>query len=44
MWLENQGRHLEKWRRAWEGRRFDYVQIRTDEPLDRAVHRVGSSP
>lgn len=37
MWLENQERHLEQWRRAWEGRRFDYVQIRTDEPLDRAL-------
>ena len=37
VWLENQERHLEEWRRAWEGRRFDYVQIRTDEPLDLAL-------
>jgi uncharacterized protein (DUF58 family) len=37
VWLENQERELEQWRRAWQGRAFDYVQIRTDEPLDRAL-------
>ncbi len=37
VWLENQERELEQWRRAWRGRGFDYVQIRTDEPLDRAL-------
>ena len=36
-WLENQERQLEQWRRMWQGRGFDYVQIRTDEPLDRAL-------
>lgn len=36
-WLENQERHLQEWRRGWEGKRFEYVQFRTDEPLDRAL-------
>jgi uncharacterized protein (DUF58 family) len=37
MWLENQERHLAEWRRGWGARDFDYVQFRTDEPLDRAL-------
>jgi len=37
MWLENQERHLAEWRRGWGGRDFEYVQFRTDEPLDRAL-------
>jgi len=37
MWLENLEIALEQWRRGWEGKRFDYFQFRTDEPLDRAL-------
>lgn len=37
VWLENLERDLEEWRRNWGGRRFDYAQVRTDEPLDRAL-------
>ena len=37
VWLENLERTLDQWRRGWQGRGFDYVQIRTDEPLDRAL-------
>lgn len=36
-WLENQERHLREWRRGWPEKDFDYVQFRTDEPLDRAL-------
>jgi uncharacterized protein (DUF58 family) len=37
IWLENQQQQLSAWRQAWQGRRFDYVQIRTDEPLGNAL-------
>lgn len=37
MWLENLERALADWRSGWDAKRFDYVQIRTDEPLDRAL-------
>ena len=37
IWLENQERQIAEWRRFWQGRVFDYVQIRTDEPLDRVL-------
>jgi uncharacterized protein (DUF58 family) len=36
-WLENLQRSLDEWRSGWDAKRFDYVQIRTDEPLDRAL-------
>ena len=36
-WLENLQRSLDEWRTGWDAKRFDYVQIRTDEPLDRAL-------
>ncbi|HSH39185.1 MAG TPA: DUF58 domain-containing protein, partial [Chthoniobacterales bacterium] len=36
-WLENLERSLDEWRRGWDTKRFDYLQIRTDEPLDRAL-------
>lgn len=36
-WLENQERHLEEWRRGGAAKSFEYVQFRTDEPLDRAL-------
>jgi len=37
MWLENLDVSLREWRHGWEGKRFDYVQFTTDEPLDRAL-------
>jgi hypothetical protein len=37
MWLENHERYLADWRRGWNPREFEYVQFRTDEPLDRAL-------
>ena len=36
-WLENLERHLREWRRGWGEKRFDYLQVRIDEPLDRAL-------
>jgi uncharacterized protein (DUF58 family) len=36
-WLENLERSLDEWRRGWDAKQFDYLQIRTDEPVDRAV-------
>jgi uncharacterized protein (DUF58 family) len=36
-WLQNLQRSLDEWRTGWDAKRFDYVQIRTDEPLDRAL-------
>ena len=36
-WVENLQRSLDEWRTGWDTKRFDYVQIRTDEPLDRAL-------
>ena len=36
-WLENLTRAIDEWRRGWDPKRFDYVQLRTDEPLDRAL-------
>jgi len=37
MWRESHEQHLSDWRQTWEGPRFDYMQLRTDEPLDRAL-------
>jgi uncharacterized protein (DUF58 family) len=37
MWLENMEAALAEFRRGWDSKRFDYVQVRTDEPLDRAL-------
>ena len=37
LWLMNLERHVREWRRGWGERRFDYAQIRTDEPLDGAL-------
>lgn len=37
VWLENLDAALREWRQGWEGKRFDYVEFRTDEPLDRAL-------
>ena len=37
MWLENLDRSLGEWRTGWDAKRFDYVQVRLDEPLDRAL-------
>ncbi len=36
-WLENLQRSLDDWRTGWDAKRFEYVQIRTDEPVDRAL-------
>ena len=35
--LADQDRHIREWRRAFEGERFHYLRLRTDEPLDRAL-------
>ena len=37
MWLQNLEAAIEEWRRGWGEKRFDYLQVRTDEPLDRAL-------
>ncbi len=37
LWLKNLEVSLAQWRSGWEGKRFDYVQFRTDEPLERAL-------
>ena len=37
MWLENLDKSLAEWCRSWDAKRFDYLQLRTDEPLDRAL-------
>lgn len=36
-WQENLQGSLAEWRASWDAKRFDYVQIRMDEPLDRAL-------
>lgn len=35
--LAGQEEHLREWRRAFEGERFHYLPLRTDQPLDRAL-------
>lgn len=35
--LADQESHVREWRRAFEGERFHYLTLRTDEPLDRAL-------
>ena len=35
--LAGQDRQVREWRRAFEGERFHYLMLRTDEPLDRAL-------
>ena len=37
MWRDNLERSLAEWQREWDGKRFDYLQVRTDEPIDRAL-------
>lgn len=35
--LADREKHLREWRRVLEGERFQYLMLRTDEPLDRAL-------
>lgn len=37
--LASEAREREAWRRTWDGDRFEYLPLMTDEPLDHAVRR-----
>lgn len=36
-WLRGQEQRIDEWKRAWPDRRFEYVPVRLNEPLDRAL-------
>ncbi len=36
-WLAGMHQRIETWKRAWPGKRFDYILARLDEPLERTL-------